>query len=111
MVNGGCIMEYKMTKADAVLSLRQKASFGYDPDTGEISQWQDPDGASIPSDSEISAEITRLQAEYDAKKYQRDRQVEYPDWATQLDYIYHNGIEKWKTDIVDPVKKKYPKPE
>ena len=111
MVNGGCVMEHKMNKGDAICSLRQKASFGYDPDTGEISQWQDPDGASIPSDSEISAEITRLQAEYDAKKYQRDRQVEYPDWATQLDYIYHNGIEKWKTDIVDPVKKKYPKPE
>ena len=35
----------------------------------------------------------------------------YPDWSTQLDYIYHNGIDKWKTDIVDPVKKKYPKPE
>ena len=28
----------------------------------------------------------------------------------QLDYIYHNGIDKWKSDIVDPVKAKYPKP-
>ena len=34
----------------------------------------------------------------------------YPNWQTQLDYIYHNGIDKWKTDIVDPVKAKYPKP-
>ena len=34
----------------------------------------------------------------------------YPDWGTQLDYIYHHGIDKWKTDIVDPVKAKYPKP-
>ena len=30
--------------------------------------------------------------------------------GAQLDYIYHNGLDKWKTDIVDPVKAKYPKP-
>ena len=42
--------------------------------------------------------------------YQDQRAKEYPDWGTQLDYIYHNGIDKWKTDIVDPVKAKYPKP-
>ena len=42
--------------------------------------------------------------------YQEQRANEYPSYATQLDYIYHNGIDKWKTDIVDPVKAKYPKP-
>ncbi len=42
--------------------------------------------------------------------YQNDRASEYPDWQSQLDYIYHNGLDKWKTDIVDPVKAKYPKP-
>tara|TARA_A100000172_G_C2987763_1_gene91665 strand:- start:42 stop:332 length:291 start_codon:yes stop_codon:yes gene_type:complete len=42
--------------------------------------------------------------------YKQQRRAEYPDWNTQLDYIYHNGIDKWKTDIVDPVKTKYPKP-
>ena len=42
--------------------------------------------------------------------YQEDRAKAYPDYGTQLDYIYHNGIDKWKTDIVDPVKAKYPKP-
>ena len=41
-------------------------------------------------------------------QYQRSKS--YPDFGTQLDYIYHNGIDKWKTDIVDPVKAKYPKP-
>ena len=53
---------------------------------------------------------TEINKELAATKYQRDRAEEYPDWGTQLDYIYHNGIEKWKTDIVDPVKTKYPKP-
>ena len=43
--------------------------------------------------------------------YKAERAMAYPDWQSQLDYIYHNGIDKWKTDIVDPVKTKYPKPE
>ncbi len=60
--------------------------------------------------TQVDTEMKRLQTEYDNALYQRKRSVEYPDWGTQLDYIYHNGIEKWKTDIVDPVKAKYPKP-
>jgi|5_EtaG_2_1085323.scaffolds.fasta_scaffold53309_2 hypothetical protein len=61
--------------------------------------------------SKIDAARVTLDAEYAAVKYKDDRAAEYPDWGTQLDYIYHNGIDKWKTDIVDPVKAKYPKPE
>ena len=41
----------------------------------------------------IKEEIKRLQAEYDAKQYQRDRQ--YPPIGDQLDEIYHNGIDEW----------------
>ena len=63
-----------------------------------------------PTEAELDAEVIRLQTAYDALDYQRKREAEYPDWQTQLDYIYHNGINKWKTDIVDPVKTKYPKP-
>ena len=60
--------------------------------------------------SKIDAARATLDTEYAKVKYKEDRRNEYPDWGTQLDYIYHNGIEKWKTDIVDPVKAKYPKP-
>ena len=60
--------------------------------------------------SQVDTEMKRLQTEYDNALYQRKRSVEYPDWGTQLDYIYHNGVDKWKTDMVDPVKAKYPKP-
>ena len=35
----------------------------------------------------------------------------YPPIGEQLDYIYHNGVDKWKTDMIDPIKAKYPKPE
>jgi len=52
---------------------------------------------------------SELQADYDAKQYQRKRASEYPSIGDQLDYIYHNGIDAWKTDMVDPIKNKYPK--
>jgi len=54
--------------------------------------------------------VDAARVELDKLSYQYDRMQAYPAIKDQLDYIYHNGIEKWKTDIVDPVKKKYPKP-
>ena len=59
--------------------------------------------------ADAKAKYEELVKNYESKAYARSRKAEYPDWGTQLDYIYHNGIDKWKTDIVDPVKKKYPK--
>ena len=56
------------------------------------------------------SKIDAARVELNKLLYQYDRQRAYPDIGTQLDYIYHNGIDKWKTDIVDPVKNKYPKP-
>ena len=103
-------MEYKSNKADAISSLRPSATFGWNEETDVISQWAEEEYGSIPSDLEIENEIIKLQSEYDSKSYQRKREIEYPDWKTQLDYIYHHGVDKWKTDIVDPVKNKYPKP-
>jgi len=68
------------------------------------------DDITKPTKEEITAKQVAMQAEYDALEYSRNRAIEYPSWEAQLDYIYHNGIDKWKTDIVDPVKAKYPKP-
>jgi len=71
----------------------------------------DKDGNKITLEqSKIDEARATLNADYAKVKYKDDRSAEYPDWGTQLDYIYHNGIDKWKTDVVDPVKKKYPKP-
>ena len=44
-----------------------------------------------------------------SEAYKVLRATEYPAIADQLDYIYHNGIDAWKTDMIDPVKTKYPK--
>ena len=46
----------------------------------------------------------------DANGYKSKRQDEYPSIEDQLDYIYHNGLTKWKSDIIKPVKDKHPKP-
>jgi hypothetical protein len=54
-------------------------------------------------------EAAELEAEKTA--YIGLRQSEYPSIGDQLDYIYHNGIEAWKTDMIKPVKDKYPKPD
>ena len=67
----------------------------------------DKDGNPLEIDQTL---VDAARVELDKLKYQTQRKAEYPDWGTQLDYIYHNGIDKWKTDIVDPIKAKYPKP-
>jgi len=43
--------------------------------------------------------------------YIKARQEAYPSYGDQLDYIYHNGLEAWKTDIIQPIKEAHPKPE
>lgn len=67
----------------------------------------DADGNPVTIDQSL---VDAARVELNKLLYQEDRAREYPDWGTQLDYIYHNGIDKWKTDIVDPIKAKYPKP-
>ena len=86
------------------------------PNIGLIRQgdWScfDIDGNAVEYDEDlVEAEIKRLQAEYDAQEYARKREAEYPDWGTQLNKIYDDGIDAWKTDMVDTIKAKYPKPE
>ena len=66
-------------------------------------------GVAEPTWAKLQTQLAELQAEYDSKQYQRDRQPEYASIPDQLDYIYHNGVEKWKTDMILPVKEKYPK--
>ena len=65
-------------------------------------------GTTPISNEDILAKQTELKAEYEAKKYQRDRAKEYPTWQDQLDDIYHNGIDAWKATI-KTTKDKYPK--
>ena len=95
-----------ITRADAISSLRPNSEWVL---RGDELEWLDTKN-SQPTEEEIQAEITRLQAEYDANEYQRQRASEYPSWQQQLEKIYDDGIDAWKTEMVDPIKAKYPKP-
>ena len=61
----------------------------------------DQDGNKVTLDLELVAAKT---VELEKLNYQQDRKPEYPSIDEQLHHIYHNGVDKWKTDIVDPVK-------
>ena len=65
-------------------------------------------GKTIPSDAEIQAEVDRLQAAYDSD-YCQHREAEYPHWTIQLNKIYDDGVTKWKSEMIDPIKTKWPK--
>ncbi len=90
---------------DAILNLSPNANFYVE---NGVVTWNSLD-IEMPPQAKIDAEVIRLQAEWDAQEYARNRKEEYPEIADQLDYMYHNGFEKWKTDMIDPVKDKYPK--
>ena len=60
--------------------------------------------------SQVSTKQAELQADYEAKQYQRSRASEYPSIAEQLDLIYHagQGGDAFQAAI-QAVKDKYPK--
>ena len=43
------------------------------------------------------------------RTYAENRKAEYPDMGSQLNKIYDDGLTKWKSEMVDPVKAKWPK--
>jgi len=66
----------------------------------------------VPYDADgnvVNVDENAVQVEIDKVAYIDRRASEYPSIAEQLDYIYHNGVEAWKADMILPVKNKYPK--
>ncbi len=91
--------------SDAVYNLVGQGFTG--PTDGPLSEYTFEMEA--PTKTEVDAEVIRLQAEYDANQYQRDRQ--YPSIGDQLDMQYHDQIDgttTWK-DAIAKVKADNPK--
>ena len=93
-----------ISKLEAIKSLHPTAEFSI---RDGLVTWVSED-IDEPTEEEITAEQERLQAQYDANEYQRNRAAEYPSVIDQLDDIYHNGIDGWKATIKQ-TKDKYPK--
>ena len=72
----------------------------------KIIEWDSGNKDSQPTDDELNAAYTAWK---NANEYKQKRELEYPELEDQLDDIYHNGIEGWKTKI-KTIKEKYPKP-
>ena len=85
------------------------------PNNGPVSEFKFVDGQTPPTEKAIQDKLKELQDAYDAKKYQRDRQPEYPQIGDQLDMLYH-AIDAGKVDktsdfykALKAVKDKHPK--
>ena len=62
-----------------------------------------------PTEEEINAKIAELKADYDAKKYQRDRLAEYPNLQECIHAILDDDLTALQAKR-KLVKEKYPKP-
>lgn len=96
-----------ITKITAIQSLVPNAEV---VERADGIEWINPPVAPV-TDAQIDAEVSRLQAEFDALDYQRKRAAEYPDFRDYLD-----GIVKGDQAQIDAyvaaclaVKAKYPK--
>jgi hypothetical protein len=96
---------YIVQKIDALKSLHPNVEiYGYDDNpiwNSNIPQ---------PSDTEIQAEVIRLQAVYDSQEYARLRKAEY-DKLNQFEMQFddnRDGTTTW-VDAVNDIKARYPK--
>ena len=61
------------------------------------------DGQTPPTQKEIDAELVRMNTEWDANEYARNRQPLYPAIGDQLDDLYHKGA--FSAEMIAKLKK------
>jgi len=95
-----------ITTADALQSLKPKAEWVL---RGDELEWLDA-VQTEPTQSEIDAEVIRLQAVYDSQEYARNRKAEY-DKLNQFEMQFDdqlNGTTTW-VDAINAIKQEFPK--
>ena len=90
----------------AIKLINPSAKFTVHGDNTETIDWLKETTPILEND--IKNKIDELEAQYISEEYKRNRKLEYPTVADQLDDIYHNGVAGWKKTI-KAVKDKYPK--
>jgi hypothetical protein len=94
---------------EAILKINPNAEVTVKDDDINTIQWLN--GTTPIPVADIEAKMTELQAEYDAKQYQRERATAYPSIQEQLDMQYWdkvNGTTNWE-DAIAKVKSDIPK--
>ena len=92
--------------ANSILAINANAKFTVYAEDASAVVWLE--GTTPISEADILAKQKELQTAYDNNAYQRSRAEEYPSILDQLDDLYHNGIDGWRTTI-QAIKDKYPK--
>ena len=92
--------------AEALHSLKPKAEWVLRDDELE---WHDTEQTE-PTQSEIDAEVTRLQAVYDSQAYARNRKAEY-DQLNQFEMQFDDDRDSTTTwvDKINEIKGRHPK--
>ena len=86
-----------------------KAIRALHPEVVKVEENNDSINAYDANGNLVTWNKTAADAWVNPEQYKYDRAAEYPPLTEQLDYIYHNGVEAWKTNMIQPVKDKYPK--
>ena len=79
-----------ITIHQAIVSLEPNAGFILKDDDIDTLVWT-KDDVTQPSNEDILAEQSRLQAEYDAKDWERNRQAEYPSLQDCIHALLDGG--------------------
>jgi hypothetical protein len=71
------------------------------------------DSKDKPTQEFLESELQKMQDEFDAQDYARDRAKAYPSLRDQMDMQYHDAVDGTTTwqDAVQAVKDAHPKPE
>ena len=98
----------ELRRGTAIKNLAPNCAYHSEAD-GTIIEWLSPN-IPQPTVAEVDAEVIRLQAEYDAQEYARNRKAEY-DALNQLEMQFddkEDGTTTWE-DAIAAIKTKYPK--
>jgi hypothetical protein len=87
----------------AIRKINPNAEFSYNDENIDTITWHNGT-TPIPKD-QILAILPQVEKEI---KTIENRVKEYGSWQSQLDEIYHEGLDAWKTRIAS-IKAKYPK--
>ena len=99
-------MANEIETTDALHSLKPKAEWVL---RGDVLEWLDA-VQTEPTQSEIDAEVIRLQAEYDSQAYARNRKAEY-DQLNQFEMQFDDDRDSTTTwvDKINEIKGRHPK--
>ena len=105
----GDFIDNPIQKSNAIVELYKGEYITADGEVNIV--WKDGHETTAEEKKKIDDRFVELWKEWSTNQYQRDRARAYPSTEKQLEYIADHGIEKWKEDMLQPVKNAIPKPD